>query len=37
MSHPDEILRLCRAPAGEDGLVQEMAEEIGRELARRWP
>ncbi len=33
--HRDEILRLCRALASEGGLVQEMAEEIGRELARR--
>ncbi len=31
--HRDEILRLCRALASEGGLVQEMAEEIGRELA----
>ena len=34
-SHRDEILRLCRALASEGGLVQEMAAEIGRELARR--
>ena len=34
-SHRDEILRFCRALASEGGLVQEMAEEIGRELARR--
>ena len=33
--HRDEILRLCRVLASEGGLVQEMAEEIGRELARR--
>ena len=33
--HRDEILRLCRVLASKGGLVQEMAEEIGRELARR--
>ena len=31
--HRDEILHLCRALASEGGLVQEMAEEIGRELS----
>ena len=31
----DEILSLCRALASEGTLVQEMAEEIARELARR--
>ena len=35
IDHRDEILRLCRALASEGGLVQEMAEEIGRELANR--
>ena len=35
IDHRDEILRLCRALASEGGLVQEMAEEIGRELASR--
>jgi hypothetical protein len=34
-SHRDEILCLCRALAGEGGLVQEMAQEIARELAHR--
>ncbi len=34
-SHRDEIFRLCRTLAGEGVLVQEMAEEIARELARR--
>jgi hypothetical protein len=34
-SHRDEILRFCRALASEGGLVQEMAAEIGRELARQ--
>ena len=33
--HRDEILRLCRALANEGGMVQEMAEEIARELTRR--
>ena len=32
--HRDDILRLCRAFATEGGLVQEMAEEIARELHR---
>ena len=31
----DVILGLCRALASEGTLVQEMAEEIARELARR--
>lgn len=31
----DEILSICRALAGEGTLVQEMAEEIARELAPR--
>ena len=30
--HRDDILRFCRAFAMEGGLVQEMAEEIAREL-----
>jgi hypothetical protein len=34
-SRRDEILSLCRALASEGTLVQEMAEEIARELARR--
>ncbi len=34
-SHREEILRICCALAGEGGLVQEMAEEIARELAAR--
>ncbi len=33
--HREEILRICCALAGEGGLVQEMAEEIARELAAR--
>ncbi len=33
--HRDDILHLCRTLASEGGLVQEMAEEIGRELACR--
>ncbi len=32
--HRDDILRLCRAFPTEGGLVQEMAEEIARELHR---
>ena len=32
--HRGDILRLCRAFAMEGGLVQEMAEEIARELHR---
>ncbi len=32
--HRDDILRLCRAFSMEGGLVQEMAEEIARELRR---
>ena len=34
-SRRDEILGLCRALASEGTLVQEMAEEIALELARR--
>ena len=33
MRHREEILGLCRALAGEGGLVQEMAAEIADELA----
>ena len=33
--HRDEILGLCRTLASEGDLVQEMAEEIARELAGR--
>lgn len=32
--HRDDIICLCRAFATEGGLVQEMAEEIARELHR---
>lgn len=31
----EEVLRLCRALANEGALVQEMAEEIARELVPR--
>ncbi|OGO51251.1 MAG: hypothetical protein A2148_09410 [Chloroflexi bacterium RBG_16_68_14] len=33
--HRDELMSRCRALAGEGDLVQEMAEEIARELASR--
>lgn len=33
--HRQELVALCRALAGEGDLVQEMAEEIARELAPR--